>query len=357
MKTLTTFSSDVQTVFEDQDTYINFSQLLIDAANDSVREFSAAEANDKIREMFHKIQGTNSNSNRKELRRAIRQHKYDIFELIEDTVENRLVTGWGENPFFREFVEMKSVASGDTNEFTTEDKSVLTVSEVSGNHHDLERQSLGFGETFRVKTSWIGLKVYTEYENFMAGRIDWVKMINKVYEAVDAYVNGVLYGAVIGGADKLSSQFNKTGTLTKAGIIEWVSDVQTATNAEVALMGTKAALSKVTALGDTSWISNEMKDELNKTGRVGYFEGIRLVEIPQAFAKNDTTTKLVSNNILLAMPLTDNKFIKMFDEGEAQISEVSDGNVNRDKTVEFEYQMKLGVATVISTYFGKWTTA
>ena len=50
------------------------------------------------------------------------------------------------------------MALGDTNEFYVPDESILTVSEVSGNHHDLFRQRLGEGRTFAVKTSWYGVK-------------------------------------------------------------------------------------------------------------------------------------------------------------------------------------------------------
>ena len=47
---------------------------------------------------------------------------------------------------------------GDTNEFYVPDDSILTVSELSGNHHDIVRQRLAEGSTFRVKTSWYGVK-------------------------------------------------------------------------------------------------------------------------------------------------------------------------------------------------------
>ena len=98
-----------------------------------------------------------------------------------------------------------------------------------------------------------------------------------------------------------------------------------------------------------------MKDERHTTGRLGMFEGIRLVEIPQRFANNDTSKKLVDNTKLLIMPVADNKFIKIYNEGDAQIKEVSDGNTNMDKTIEYEYQIKMGVATIIGKRFGVWT--
>ena len=100
-----------------------------------------------------------------------------------------------------------------------------------------------------------------------------------------------------------------------------------------------------------------MKDERHTTGRLGIWEGIRLVEIPQSFAPNDTSKKLVDNTKLLIMPVADNKFIKIFNEGEANIKEVNDGNTNMDMTIEYEFQKKMGVATIVGKKFGMWTIA
>lgn len=191
----------------------------------------------------------------------------------------------------------------------------------------------------------------------MAGRIDWATFIRKIYEAFDKKVNDMVYAAVMSAGNKVlpTSQFTKTGALVKDTLIELVEDVQTANGTEAVIMGTKTALSKLSALTDTQWISNGMKEERNTTGRLGIWEGIRLVEIPQSFAPNDTTTKLVDNNKLLIMPVADNKFIKIFNEGDAQVRDITDKDVNMDMTYEFEYQMKMGVATVIGRKFGMWT--
>ena len=190
----------------------------------------------------------------------------------------------------------------------------------------------------------------------MAGKVDWANFIQKIYQAFDKKVNDMVYAAVMSAGDKVSpsSQFTKTGTLNKDTLITLVEDVQAANGVEAVIMGTKTALSKLTALADADWISNSMKEERNTTGRLGIWEGVRLVEIPQSFAPNDTTVKLVDNTRLLVMPLADNKFIKIYDEGEAQVKEVSDGNTNMDKTIEYEYQQKMGVATIINRRFGQY---
>ena len=334
-------SNEVRNIFAEND-YAEYSQLMFDTAKGE-EKVSTKDANNKIREIMFSVLGVDENCSRKELRKAIRRHKIDVFEIIEETVENLLVSGWGENPFFNEFVEIKSMADGDTNEFYVPDEVILTVSELSGNHHDLIRQRLAEGQTFSVRTSWYGIKIYTEYELFMAGRVDWAGFVQKIYEAFDKKINDMVYAAVMAAGEKVlpSTQFNKTGTLsstTKDEFMTLIEDVQMATGDEVVVMGTKSALAKLSAMED-----------------ITMFEGIRLVEIPQRFANNDTSKKLVDNTKLLIMPVADNKFIKIYNEGDAQIKEASDGNTNMDKTNEYEYQIKMGVATIIGKRFGVWT--
>ena len=148
----------VNKVFTENDYDFNeYAQLMFETGMKTNR-VDTREANDKIREIMFSVLGVDEKCSKKELRRAIRRHKIDIFEIIEETVENLLVSGWGENPFFNEFVEIKSMAEGDTNEFYVPDEMILTVSELSGGHHDLIRQRLSEGQTFSVKTSWYGVK-------------------------------------------------------------------------------------------------------------------------------------------------------------------------------------------------------
>ena len=155
---LTFSNADTREVFADRD-YSEFSQLMYDTAVGTLKDgYSKDDANDKIREIMFEVLGVDKDCTRKELHKAIRRHKVDVFEVIEETVENLLVSGWGSNPFFNEFVEVKSMNTGDTNEFYVPDESILTVAELSGNHHDLFRQRLGAGRTFNVKTSWYGVR-------------------------------------------------------------------------------------------------------------------------------------------------------------------------------------------------------
>ena len=267
----------------DESDYHAFNKLLVDTYNGNVDGFSAKEANAKIVEMFRKTIGCDENSSKAEIRKAIRRNQVAIFELLEETIQDVLVSGWQANPFFQEYVDVRNLAIGDKNEFYVEDKSVLSAMKISGNHHDIIRQRLGAGSVSSISTYWVGIKVYAEFERLVTGVEDWAAFVNKVSEAYNQYVNETLYNALISAGEGLGSQWYKTSALsstTASTLRTLCMDVAMATGYEVVIMGTRTALSSVTALQDVSWASNDMKNEKNLTGRFGYWEGIRLVEIP-----------------------------------------------------------------------------
>ena len=359
------FSANIQNAFDnDENAYMNFSQLLIDAGKGVFQSgITTADANEMIREKFRLIMGVDKNSSQKEIRRAIERNRQEIFEVIEDTIDNMLTSGWQDNEFFRDFVDIRNIGLQDVNEFETEDHTVLTVGKREGNHWNLDRQRLGIGEVFRVPTYWVGLAVYEEFERVMTGRADWSKLVNAIYTAMDDYVNQLVYNAVISAGSQVlpgSEQFYKTAALEAAvhdTFVTMIEDVQAANRgSEVVIMGTKTALAKLKNLADVNWIANEDRTDRRNLGHVGIFEGTRVVEIPQVFAKNDTTTKLVDPNVLLIMPIADNKFVKLVYSGDSRIKEVTDNQELQDMTYEFKYMTKLGVATIIGRYFGTWNT-
>lgn len=352
------FEESTRAAFEqDENAYRTFSKVMIDAAKNDVKLYSTEQANELIRKKFNAVLGITEDSDRKTIRKAIRRHQVEVFEILEETLENLLVSGWGQNPFFREWVEEKNLADGDTNEFWVKDETILTVSRFSGNHHDLTRQKLGYGESFSVTTDWYGIKIYDEFELFQAGRKDFAEMITAVYKAFDQKVNDMVYEAFMDADAKLPTDLKvsaKLDSTTKDTFIEFVQDLETDTGKEVVVVGTRAGLSKLIALSDTAWISERMKDERNTTGLIGYFEGIRLMVLPQV-NEIGTRNKKLDNSKLLIMPISDAKPIKLVNEGEAYVKQVADPDTNQDMTYEYEFMQKLGVNVIINQLFGTWT--
>lgn len=325
--------------------------------NKEGKEVSKDKANHELRKVMYDVLGVEEGTKGTKLMQAMRRHKIDVFEVTETVLENMLKTGWGDNPFFNEFVEIKNADDDETNEFYSETSAVLTVSELSGGHHNLFRQRLPEGKVFSIPTTWLGVKIYAEFLRFLAGKVDWAGFIQEVYKAYDKKINSLIYAALNSVGDQLPAggQWVKNIPLTsetKATFDELLEDVKSINGTDITLMGTRTALGKLTNLDNVNWISEQAKNDRYTTGRLGYYEGVRLAEIPQVFADNDPSTKLVDNNRILVMPNADNRFIKMFNEGLAQIKEISDGTTNTDMTMEYEYQRKMGVGVVIGRLFG-----
>ena len=368
MLNIMNFDAQVREVFENDEQKLNaFNKLMLDTANGNFEEgITAKDANAKLVSMFKKVIGVNENSTKAEVRKAIKRNQQVLFDLIEEVVPNLLQTGWQENPFFNEYVETRNLDIGDSAVFYTEDDTILTVSKVSGNHWDIDRKRLGKGASFSVETSWYGIAVYSEYERLLTGAEDFSTFVTKLYEAVDRFVNESIYQAMISAAEKLpggtdgSGQWVKTGDLnetTKETFMQLIEDVQMATGMDVVIMGTKTALSKLEGMQNIDWVSEDMKVQRNTTGRIGYFEGVRLVELKQGFRLNDTTNKLVDDKQLLIMPVGNNKFIKVINEGNPEMRQVNDNTVNQDMTYDYRYMFKLGVGVQIGLMFGVWNIA
>ena len=132
------FDANVRSAFKDDVVeYKNFEKLLVDTARKQVEEYTYEQANKKIVEKFRAALGIDEDAKAPQVRRAIRANQQLVFTIIEETVEEMLVTGWAQNPFFMEYAEIKNLALGDTNDFYVGDDSILSVSKISGNHHNI----------------------------------------------------------------------------------------------------------------------------------------------------------------------------------------------------------------------------
>ena len=346
------FAANVQTVFNnDANDFMAFSQLLTDVALGK-QAVSKEEANAKIVEVFQGVLGITKDSRPGDVRKAIRRNQALVFDIIEETIQTLLVTGWGNDPFFQKYVDQRNLALGDKNEFYSEDNSILSVMKVSGNHHDIIRQRLGAGTVESISTYWCAVKVYAEFERVVTGAEEFATFVNKMYEAYDRYVKNALYDAMVGYNTKLTSDFKKTGSITAENLNALCDMVSTATGYPVMIMGTRTALSKVIGLQNAQYISEAMKDEHYRTGLLGMWEGKELVEIPQVFEKGKVGQYKIDNTLLWVMPITDLKFIKLVNEGDTQLRSITDKDTNMDMTYESEIQTKLGVAVMLNSAFG-----
>ena len=365
MKNLMTFNVTVQNAFDnDNDNFVCFSELLLDAARGEVKEYSAKDANKKIVEKFRAALGIEANDKPQAIKRAIKANRDLVFTLIEETIEEVLITGWAENPFFEQFVDAKNLALGDENDFYVEDDSILSVSKVSGNHHNMIRQRLGAGRHFSVAGEWYGLKIYADFERVLTGAEDWAKFVAKVTDAINRYLYDALYAALKGAKENLGANWVKSGALetaNKATLVKLCQDISYATGSEVTIFGARTALSSLTAMADVNWAPETVKQEYYKNGGIlGNWEGFTVAEIGQGLKRGASINsasveyQLDTNRLYIIPTNVAEKFIKLVNYGETQVSQVTDRETNRDMSQEYEVLYKMGINVVLATVFGVW---
>lgn len=346
----------------DEVNFLNFSKLCIDTAKNKVEQYSIEQANTVIRNKIREIAGLSENPTQREINKAFRKTavKEAIFEILEETLDDTLISGWKESNLFQNFVEIKTLALGQKNSFYTKDDVVLTVSQIADGHHSIERQRLGAGKEFSVKVNSYGAKVYMEMSRFIQGVEDWNELVGKIAQAFTMYVNTMLHDTMMGAGTTLPvpDKWNVRGELTTANhdrFVQLISDVQLATGSTATIIGTRTALSGLRNLGDVQWVSEAAKEDVYRTGRLGTFEGVQIIELPQAFAYNDVNTYLEDDKKLLIMPGNIDKFVKMYYEGADETREVSEIGANADDTKEYEFKTRFGIEAITNVRFGTWT--
>lgn len=326
------------------------------------RVISKAEANEVIRKVCFEELGLTKDSTDKQIKRALKSDKaMKLMEVIEEVVDVTVAYGLSQDDFFNNFVETKNMKDGDRNEFWVDDEVVLTVSKVSGDHHDLSIQRLGAGSSFSVPTSVYGIKVGGDIRLFLTGRKDWTSLIDAVAKAfVDKVLNIMLaeFNRAITAAPQ-PPVFKGTGSIVKTQLDTIIEQVEAANaGSSVVIMGTKTALKNLNALAVVNWAdpAASVKEAVARTGIIGNYEGTDLMVLPQKFTDKSmaASSAVLPNNVLYIMPLVDNKFVKFVDYGETTL-EVTGIGEYMDDMQTYEAQRRMGVGSIISRYFGTWT--
>lgn len=323
------------------------------------RKVSDREADDVIRNYLFTEMGINEKSSDKEIKRALASEAgRQFFEVIEEIIDEIIITGWTENEFFNDFVEVRNLSDGDANEFWTEKDIILNVAKVAGDHHDLYMQKLGAGSPFTVPTSIYGIKVGSDIRMFLLGRFNWNEFTQAVARAFVNAVQEELYAEFMDASNKLPvpAPFTGNGTLnttSKDAFDEIISNVETVNGTKAVILGTKTALKKLNALTKVEWIADSQKEFVARTGILGDYEGTTLIEIPQRFKFNKVGEKLIDDKKLLIFPVVEFRPIKLIDGGVKDFEVTQVGEYQNDLQ-SYEVQRKMGISTIITRYFGVW---
>lgn len=302
-----------------------------------------------IREAFFEILG-----DEKLTYQNFRNHKFEIFSIMENVLTTNLPLAWENSDFYRSFVDTKSTTFGDTNEFVVEDNSTMLVSRISGNHWQIERQKLQGKKAFSVALEWIGIRVYAELESFLKGTITLADMMAKLQKAFQNEIDARIVASFNGIGTYLPAKFQESGTYDRATMNDLIQRVQIASQKDVILAGTRSALAAVAEGTNSAWISNAAKEELATTGVVVENIGLpcRAMIIPQTFVRG-TYDFSVNNNVLYVLP-EGTKPVKLFFEGQTRARDL-DSQQTPDMTIDAVVESKIGTAIIVDSLVGKYT--
>lgn len=361
MRDITCFSMNTLAKFDNNyDNMLEFNSLTLDASHNVYSKYSKEETDVILRNQFDAIMNIDfKNATKMKRRQAWRDHGKEIASLIEDVMVDKMNSGWNEaNARFMEFVEDRNLADGDMNEFYVEDNSLLTVSKFSGNHHDILRQAVKPGKAFQIETSYYAIKVYADFEMFQLGKIDFATLVDRMYRSIEQHRYAALY-TVFMSADKhlpadmkLETAISET---TKDAIVDKIEAVKAATGKDVILVGTRTAIQRLQSTVTYNMFSDAMKDERNKNGILGNWEGyecLALSRVNKAGTRDSVFTE-EDNKKIFIIPVDGEKFIKRVNEGDVIYTESGMDGTKKDMTADVEIVYKEGLGIVINELFGE----
>jgi len=324
----------------------NIIVLATDLAQNKVKEFSTEQSNDVLRKAFYDLLGMEKYDS-KISKRALRKHKTEMFEIIEEVLDNTLDLDLRNQ--FEDWVEYRNEARGDKREFILPDDSLYKVAIISDGNQNLLRQRLRSGESFTVKTNNYGIKIYEEFDRFLAGLIDWAGLIANVSRSLAVQVRDDIMQAILDNFPEVGAEYKLTNVgavPSEREVLTLAQRVRARTRQNVAIYGTVLALHAV-----KPEITSDAQDgERNATGFYSKIAGIDMYEIEQSLV-NGTEEFLVPDDFLLVLPETRDRMVKVINEGESYVNE---GTPEANSSFDMEYVVtnRMGIAVIPSSVYG-----
>jgi len=309
-------------------------------------KFSINDANEVLKNAFIELNGGSTKLDYK----AMRRNGAQMFEILEEILQNTVLEGLPEDNFFKQFVEYKNLALGDQNSFYVPDKTMLVISEIADGTQSLRRQRLDVGTNVSIPVSWKGIKIYEHLSRLLSGRVDFNEMLEALEEAFRLKINEDIYTAFTGAFTSLPAGFTSSGSFDEDTLLDLIEHIEAATGKSAIISGTRKALRKVT----TAIISDSAKEEMYKMGFYGSFNGTPMVRIKQVHTVGTYTFKLSENDLYITTG--DEKPVKFITEGEMRIIN-GDALSNQDLTQDYFSATQYGTGIVITDLFGKYQLA
>lgn len=335
--------------------FSNEEQKVYNLALDLARNDFSVSGDVSKRDLEESLRNTINNDilQGKTLFQAYRRNKLVLFEIIEEIVTTAIGENILDSPFIDTFVEVKNRALGDNTAFYSEG-GMLSVASFAGNHWDTNRQSIDLGEEFTLPKEWYYIHVYDELERFLLGVASLDKLVDKVYKAINKYIQDRIYAQFQNVANSVPAEFTASGN-TEEAIGNLCDLVQAAGGYNsLTIAGTKSALRKLAGMVPDKMFADSQKEAKAASGSIGEWEGNKLMVIPQTL-KSGTFETALDNKKLFIMG-ADVKPIKLEFIGDTRTVEYDSQQTN-DMTQGLQIQTQIGMGLLLPPAFGMFNLA
>ena len=309
-------------------------KLSLDAYNGkAVDKYSVDQMNTMLRAAITEACGGEWNFYR------FQKNKWDVYAIVAETMPVALKSSL--DGAFGDMAEIRDTALGDKNYWTVANNDLFKVYTVARGNYDVERQTI-VSNAFTIATQKKLIKIFTEIDLFIAGKIDWVEVISRVTKSFGAYVGELIYNTMYNSYFAIGSAYKHTGAFAADTLLERISEVQSATGvSKVQIFGTQIGLANI---ADGAGYSDGEKRRFNEFGFYDMFRGNPMYMFPQAY-KAGTATKAVNDSFVLILPDNGEKIVKVMFEGEPEVRD-HDGTTRNDGQPEFLFGRMVGAAAL-----------
>lgn len=277
---------------------------------------------------------------------SYRENKNTIFRLIEQTLDDVLPKKVIEQ--YEQFAEVKVFAQGDKPIFkrklTSNNRAKQFITRV-GLAGMYEVFKLGRNEeTFEVRTSAIGGAAQIGLEEFLDGRVNFADVLAVVMDGMDELIYKEVAAALKASINQLPPANRVAATGFDEAEFDRLLTIASAYGTPTIYCTNEFA---VKMIPQEAWrYSEDMKNELWRTGRLANYKQYRVVILDQGFVDGTNEEKVIDPGYCWIIPNgADSKPVKIAFEGNTLTREVDSNN---DWSREIQVYKKVGVVAMLA---------
>lgn len=309
-------------------------QALTFSVGDSEENFDSAAVNRALRAQFDLLAKDY---------KTFRRHEYDIYELIEETIDEILPVKVMAQ--FEQFADVKTVAQGQkavyklriTEAARKRAKAFVTRVGLAGRYETMTLD----GTQLEVGTSAIGYAVRIGFEEFLDGRFSFADFTDIMLEGMDEFIYEEIAKALANTVEQLPQANKYTGNaFDEAKMDQLLAISDSYGNGTSSIYCTKEFASTMKP-ASADWASDQMKNDLFRNGYFTDYKGHPVIILQQSMVDVDNAEKVIDPSQAYIFASVGEKPVKIVFEGQTAVRTT---NENDDWSQDLQTYKKFGVA-------------